>query len=77
MACVMRAGGRRRPLDRTERIRRQLAQLFWRWNAGDLAAEEATKRAYVLKVMHGMVEGGETAKRLADLEAKVAELAGP
>ena len=53
----------------------QLARLYWRWNTGDLAAEEATKMAYVLKVMHGMVEGTETARRLADLEAKVAELA--
>ncbi len=70
-------GGRRRPLDRPERIRRELARLFWRWHEGDLPAEEATRVAYVLKVLHSMVEGSETSRRLADLEARVAELAGP
>ena len=71
------AHGRRRPLDRPERIRREVARLFWRWHEGDILGEEATRAAYLLKTLYSMLEGSETSRRLDQLEARVAELLAP
>lgn len=67
-------GGRRQPLDRGERIRRQLAQVYWSWRDGAMPSEEMTKAAFTLKTLHSMLEGKESDRRLTEIEAQLADL---
>lgn len=66
----------RRRLDTAARLRREAVRLYTRWDAGTLEAEVASKMIYALRTILQMVEGTETARRLDQLEARVAELGG-
>jgi hypothetical protein len=66
---------RRRPLDNPVRVRREVAKLYWRWNDGDLGAEDVARMAGVLRILRLMLVGPVLEQRLAAVEQKLAELA--
>lgn len=68
---------RRRPLDTIAAVRRQASALYWDARRGRITAQEASRLANVLSIIHRMIAGGEIERRLAELEAGMEHAPAP
>ena len=66
---VVKNGRFRRRIDTPVRIRRELTRLYYDWRTGDTPSEAAARMAGLLKILHAVIVGDATERRLRDLEA--------
>lgn len=60
--------GRRIDLSNLRDVRIELAKLYRRMDAGDIASTDGSRRAFVLKTIHDVIVSSELERRLQDLE---------
>ena len=67
------ASPRRRRLDTLPRIRRTIAVLFHRAEAGDLETLDAVRLCSLLQAIARIIEGAELEQRVVSLEQRLAD----
>lgn len=59
---------RRIDLSSLRDVRLELAHVYRKMDSGEIASQEGTRRAYVLKTIHDVIVSAELEKRIEELE---------
>lgn len=68
---------RRIDLSTLRDVRLELAAVYRQMDAGSIATQDGTRRAYVLKTIHDVIVSAELERRLVELEERQAEALPP